>query len=98
MRQSAVALLFFVVTAITGAATPEDVVMTYFEKVSSEGLGSIGALMHPEELKKMHDMMTPALEQMLSDGETEAVKEFVDQKDPKKHGKRHGKHRVMAVD
>jgi len=45
--------------------TPEEVVSRYFEQLASEGIGQVGSLMHPDELRKFRDMMVPIVDQAL---------------------------------
>src|SRR5688572_29968085 len=53
-------LLFSAVTV--SSQTPEQVVTAYFEKLKSGGINTVAGLMHPEELRKFREMLTPVVE------------------------------------
>ena len=71
---------------LVSAATPEDVIQSYFEKVGREGFGTIAELMHPDELKKFHDMLGPIVSEALGEAgdDAEMFKSFADPTDSKK--------------
>ena len=67
------------------AETPEEVATSYFEKIKSGGLNTVAELMHPDELRKFLDMMTPIVQEGLaSEREKRTFRTF---EDPKNGGK-----------
>lgn len=68
-------LLLFLTLALGSlpAATPEEAVRAYAAKIKSDGLGSVAALMHPEELEQFQKTMTPVIKEALKDPEDRAV-------------------------
>src|SRR5882724_6336400 len=48
------------------AQTPEQVVTSYFEKMKTGGINTVATLMHPDELRKFREMLTPVIEGALA--------------------------------
>ncbi|MEW6304069.1 MAG: hypothetical protein AB1705_11390 [Verrucomicrobiota bacterium] len=71
-------------TCASQAQTPEEVVAGYFEKIKAGGGNTVAALMHPDELKKFHAMMTPVVEGALASPQAKAFQKFADPSDPAK--------------
>jgi hypothetical protein len=65
------------------AQTPEQVAITYFEKLKTGGINTIAALMHPDELRKFREMLTPVVEGGLASvRDRETFQPFADPKNP----------------
>lgn len=73
-------LAFF--TAHLPGETPEDVVTRYFAKLKDGGLNTVASLMHPEELQKFQEMLTPIIESALASNESKIFQMFADSKEP----------------
>ena len=63
--------------------SPEEVIASYFQKVKAEGFGSIADLMHPDELRKFHEMLLPIVTESLAAEEAPTFKFFAAEADPK---------------
>ena len=79
--------ILFTFQSFAFAATPEDVIQEYFQKVKTDGFASVADLIHPAELKKMQEMMLPVIIDGLESDQAAAFKSFADPKDPKKVAK-----------
>lgn len=55
-----IALMFS--AAQLSAQTPEQVVTSYFDKMKAGGINTTATLMHPDELRKFREMLTPVIE------------------------------------
>jgi hypothetical protein len=67
------------------AQTPEQVVTSYFEKMKTGGINTVAGLMHPDELRKFREMLTPVIEGGLnSEGQKALFQKFADPKDATK--------------
>lgn len=67
-------LLFLVVIGCSlRAQSPEDAVRLYVDTVKAQGMGSVAALMHPDELAKFQGMMAPVIEMALGEQQGRAV-------------------------
>lgn len=79
-------LLVFLLSAVSlPAQTPEQIVTSYFEKLKTGGINTVAELMHPNELRKFRDMLTPIVEGGLASEEQETLfQKFADPKNPTK--------------
>lgn len=62
-------LITALIVSTIQAETPEDVIRSYVDKIKSDGLGGVAGLMHPDELTKFQNMMSPVIEEALNDSE-----------------------------
>jgi hypothetical protein len=83
MRQLATALVLLLCSNQLFADSPEYIVSAYFQKVKKDGFTSISELMHPDELRKMHEMMLPIIAESLMSEDAPTFKGFADKSDPK---------------
>ena len=79
-----VAFIFAVSVTQMYAETPEEVVSSYFEKLKTGGINTVAALMHPDELRKFREMLTPVIGDGLTSDPAKTFQKFADPTDPTK--------------
>src|SRR4030095_1596037 len=86
MHHNILALIVLMFSAVSlFAQTPEQVATTYFEKLQTGGINTIATLMHPDELRKFREMLTPIVEGGLaSKQDRRTFQKFADPNDPGK--------------
>jgi hypothetical protein len=86
MRHYIICLIVSVAScASLPAQTPEQVATNYFEKMKAGEMNTVSSLMHPDELRKFHQMLTPVIERGLaSDRDNRLFQPFADPQDPTK--------------
>ncbi len=86
MRLYTLLLIGLVLSAVQPQAeTPEEVAANYFAQLKLGGANKVAALMHPDELRKFREMLTPIVESGLaSEKERTLFRKFSDPKDASK--------------
>src|SRR5688572_19068878 len=77
-------LIFLVCAEQLWAQTPEQVVTSYFEKLKTGGINTVASLMHPDELRKFREMLTPVVEGGLASNQAKRFQIFADPQEQSK--------------
>ena len=66
----------------SAASTPEEVVERYFQRIKADGIDTVADLMHPEDLLKLREMISPVIEMTLRDPADPTFVLFADENEP----------------